>query len=261
MTSNDRPEHPSSAATSSDTSRDLATREREASAVSALVDRQFEPDELLEIVDRIAADPHLRRFYQHSRALGGLLESLQPTPREEAPAHVWRRIAERSGEPAGGGMRLAERRPRRTGSTWARFGSRLAIAAGIVAVVASSWLLLRGPDSRWDRLRESPLSVLETLDGAPEEGDSIAVEIGESDRMTEGRFVELATELLQADRRYRREMLRLISTVEETLQVEESAVGERRAPTEGFGRRDLGGELLDVLEGGTSPTRTSVRLR
>lgn len=168
-------------------------------AVSSLVDGALPQSELLPTLDHLLACPACRAFYRDARALGGLLappaahagpagETDGPAALEEpepsakgATEEVWRRIAAES---------TRRRLPVFTG--------RVARAAAVLLLAAGGW---------WAASRD--LAPLPGRGGAPRE-----VVLGAaSGQMSEARFVEIATEVLEAEPRYRREMLRVLAEV------------------------------------------------
>jgi predicted anti-sigma-YlaC factor YlaD len=157
--------------------------ERFEESLSALIDGELEPVELRPTADHLADCDACRTFYQRARALEeALLERASPGAAPAAPEHVWRRIrAERAASPVAG------RRPAR----WAPL-----VAAGLLLAVGLWATLSRGGPAR------SAGHVEVIVAGAPE-------------RMSEERFVALTTELLQADPRYHRKMLEVMSVVAE----------------------------------------------
>ena len=209
--------------------------------VSELLDGEIEVGRLFEVIDTIALDPTSRRFYLDSRALWGLTAAVEPTPHSEPPREIWERVAERSGERADGwkGARrrlgsgplnvssMASPQPRtlRSEQDSPGFGfPKLAAAAAVVAILFLALV--------WGR----DLVPLGRSNDAVDELAQIAV--GTSD-MTENRFIDLATEILQADRRYRLELTRLLSEVERSLVTDEATFERTSAPdyaeTEGLG--------------------------
>lgn len=202
--------------------------------ISALLDDQKVSQHLLASIDRIAGDDSARRYYLRARALEGLIDSLESPPRQEPPASVWSRIAaeaEVEVGPMGWGrapVRLPIPRASHPVRTW------LAAAVLVVlSVLAGAWWQQRSSD------RES----------AFDSGAQLAqIEIGaRSGEMTPNRFVDLAAEILEADRSYRRELLGLMVTIEremagEEISLEPSAGSDfdDRRGEEGRGSGDFG---------------------
>lgn len=231
---------------------ELTARERLEADLSALVDGELETERLLEVVDRLLDEPAAQRFYRRARALSGMVEAVDAAVRTEAPPEVWRRIAG-AVAPNTGSEEATEPQPRNGGAWRTRerrtFGAHLpgwaafAVAAALlVAVLATGWLLRRDTGS----LREPAQAA-----------DAIAsVDVGQGN-MTDSRFVQIATELLSADRHYRREMVDIIQTVEADLPAEMGSSEDER-PNEGV-ERSLDNPELDPTE--ASRRRENVDLR
>jgi putative zinc finger protein len=196
-------------------------------ALSSLLDGALPPGEVAETVDHLLDCPTCRAFYRDARALQAALARSGATaspassgmsaarvipisaPEGLASDEVWRRIEAESARRA--------RRARRP-AAWA-----LRVAAGLLLAVAAAW----GVSQQMGR-------------GAmPRE----VVLGGESGRMSQARFVEIATEVLEADPSYRREMLRVMREADEVAgseaPVDEGPASEheRTGAEEGAGRR------------------------
>lgn len=191
--------------------------------ISALIDGQLDPELLLATLDYLVNTPSARELYREARALDGLLQALGQAPARERPgADLWQRILAGSVEDSVEGS--ADTSPQPTASRFApaRLGAqsrRLLAAAAAVILVGVGLASLRVLESQRRPVPSARLSEL------PE------VVLGErSGEMSDDRFVALATELLQADPRYRREMLELMTAIEREplaeLTTEENRRGE-----------------------------------
>ena len=196
-------------------------------AISAIVDGALPSAEVPEALDHLLDCPSCRAFYRDSRALQRALArpagaagaaggsaplarvlpaaDLAPDEADEAD-EVWRRIEQES-----------TRRARRP-AAWA-----LRVAAGLLLAVAAVW----GATQQAGR------------DGARE-----VVLGGESGRMNQARFVEIATEVLEADPRYRREMLRVMQAADEVAGPEAPVDYGRGSEDEGTGAEEGTGSRL-----------------
>jgi len=178
--------------------------------LSALLDGEVAPGELLNSIDRLLESPRGQQFYRRNRRLGHALGRLrdQDTQPAEPPEDLWQRISAASKGQFG--------RQRWSVGEWLpRLAAAFLVAFGLWAVVGSTQL------SRPLLDRSGALELVLSEDRG---------------QMTESRFVELATELLKADQRYHREMLSVMRAVaEESLVAGDSdTVGE---PTERRERR------------------------
>ncbi len=213
-------------------------------SISALVDGEVESNRLLEVIDRIADTEDCRQFYRKARALSGLVAAAQPTATSRAPEHLWVAIAERAGltEPSATGRKRA--RWSRSISTGLRAlfsgqrGPVLATATALMALAGLTWigLNLDSPLSETSGRGSSRASTTATGSISTEEP---TIEIGSDPTMSDSRFMDLATEILQADRKYRQELLRLMSDVE-------SMSGPAEGLSEGF--RDDRSEALPATD-------------
>lgn len=208
--------------------------------LSALLDGELEPPESLPVVDHLLECSACRSFYRRGRALDELvLES----PREEhdtlPPGDVWRRIAAETGlERRGALLRFPERFVRTVtrSPAWARsLAALLVVAVGLALL--GLWLRapVPGPNG----------SMASGSENGSENGsgEMVLVELGEDEGdMTDDRFVELAAEILRADRRYHKKMLQVMSVVTEMGPVEEGTSDERQVRVRGQGARVSLGE-------------------
>ena len=123
----------------------------------------------------VADCPECREFLREIEGLGAFAESASESPRPAVPVPVTTRMPQR-GIP----------------------GARVLRAAAIVlAVLGGAWFAA----SSWTAPAASP--------------ESIRIELaGNRSAMDDRRFVELTTELLEADHRYRRTMLQVLRQIE-----------------------------------------------
>jgi hypothetical protein len=184
---------------------------------SAFVDDELGRDETVGLLDHLAVCDSCRLFYRQSRALG---EALSGSP---APAvlteSAWRRIEAR-----------AQRR-----SALPAWGLRA--AAGIVVAL----LLWQVSQLRLPPLEESKPTDVAFHDRAPaEEPGAGPIEVNLEDSkgtMSDGRFIELTSEVLRADRRYHVAMLQVLTEVNE-------ATGIARVSEESTSREGESGESV-----------------
>jgi hypothetical protein len=158
-----------------------------------------------------------------------MLTASQSQDAEPAPEDVWERIAAASGVT---GQRRTRWRELRRAPRWAA-----QLAAALIVGLALGWLLPRLP-----------------APALPEQAAAGEVDVVlEEDKgsMTDERFVELATEILRADRDYHRKMLEVMAVVTAVGRTEGS-VDEKQIYGEGARRISLGesgGEDSIVLSG------------
>lgn len=173
-------------------------------AASALLDGALPPAEVADTVDHLLDCPACRAFYRDARALQ---KALAPEREDE----LWRRIEAESAR--------RTRRARWTGA-WA-----LRAAAGLLLAVAVVW------------------GVSQQVGRGAMPREVVLGSESESGRMSQARFVEIATEVLQAKPTYRREMLRVMREADEVAgpeaPVDEGNASEDKATgaEEGAGRR------------------------
>jgi hypothetical protein len=195
--------------------------------ISALLDGELEPERVLPLLDALARDAGLRRFYQRARSLDAALLAGNLGP-EAAPAspRLWDRI--RAGMEAGtsspawwkGGWRGGTGLPRMV-----RVPAWTLGAAAAVFVVLLAW---RAAPDLSTRLRIGP-------GAAAESGGLIEVGLGSRpEAMNDRRFVELTAQLLEADPRYRRKMLQVMEEVRDAGFIAEGS-NESGRRTEGEG--------------------------
>lgn len=231
------------------------------SEVSALLDGELPHSRVLEVVDRLLDTSECRDFYRKSRALSGLVAATSTTAPERAPDHVWEKIAQEAGfdatdDGAAAAPGLLDHINQWL-SRWVQteVGPLVATAAILVALAGLTWVGLR--DGSSDRpggpgaTAGDPTSIVDgSMDG------SMTVRLGSDEDMSESRFIDLATEILQADERYRRELFKLMSDIEgRPTAVEGFSEGIRERSERGSNQSDgLGIEPLED-EGNSSRVR------
>lgn len=158
-----------------------------------------------ELLDHFVRCAECRRFYREARSLEGLVAVTEPeTAPEPAPEAVWEQIERRAGREPRPGRRGVE------GSGGISGWRRWAIAAAAALVVGIALPFVPWPAGGTDRAA-APIDIL------LEEN---------RDEMTETRFVELTTELLQADRKYHFAMQDVMEAVIEGSWESEGATSE-----------------------------------
>ena len=226
--------------------------------ISSLLDGEFERDQLLETLDFLVGTKDARQFYANARALQGLVEGAEGT---EARATVrpdptgWASLRERLHE---GPQRaevtsqavpfpLAEPSPtanEHSGPSWAM---GLAAAALLATV---GWLSVQFLDS-------VPKGSTPQETATVQESSAPQLTIGaEEGHMTDSRFIELATEIVEADRKYREEMLALMTAIQAPPMVESTSADTGSATS------SIDQELArqDRREGQPAADRNRVRL-
>jgi predicted anti-sigma-YlaC factor YlaD len=153
------------------------------SLVSTWLDRELERPGAEEMLDHLVRCAGCRRFYRQARALSGLVVASAFSPANiEVDPGLWRRIERKSGL----------RSPRQVSGWAVRVAALLVVAAGLTTAV-------------W---RSRDAGVASSL---PSE---VQVELERNrEAMTEGRFLELTTELLESDRRYHLAMYEVMGQV------------------------------------------------
>lgn len=163
-------------------------------ALSAVVDGELDSVDLLPSLDHLADCPSCREFYRQARRLDGAVLAFEASRDSEAPPPaVWERIAESGAPPA-------------PASTRGRWLPRL---AAVLVVGFGIWALQRMPAS------PRPAAT----------GEVEVVLASDGGRMDDARFVELATEVLEADRTFHRKMLEVMTAVTE-YESREGSLGE-----------------------------------
>jgi hypothetical protein len=147
--------------------------------LSALLDGELDAREALPAVDHLTECRRCREFWRGARAL----QAAAASPRLASP-----------GPPADGWRRIEAAVERRRHRAWAgRIAAALVVGLGLLLA-----------------LRPAPLFELEPEPGPP--AAAIEIRAGSGD-MSERRFVELTTELLQADPDYHTKMLEVMRQV------------------------------------------------
>ena len=227
-----------------ESSRNDKLEEQYQGKISALVDGQLHEDDLLAVIDYLVRTPDAQDFYKSARALDGLVQATgQAAPRETPNVTLWERIEHSARQPAGSELdgrlqastELAENsltEPEEPGlgrsatqdASQPR-GPLFAIAAAaLLAVVALLSYRVWQQAPRSDQLSETEWAERVATSESSEVADDLeAVTVGSRpDAMSDTRFLALARELLEADRRYRDEMLLLMESVREKPMVEHS---------------------------------------
>jgi hypothetical protein len=219
----------------------LSEAERLEIDLSALVDGELEPQRLLSLIDRLVDEPAARRFYRRVRALDGLVEAVEPLPRAEAPNEVWQRIAAATGQTPGALPFRARRGPRLAPKILAPL---VAAAAVVIAISLGVWT---------NRERAPGAPAVEEGAAAVESDITIGAREGQ---MTDERFLALATEILEADQHYRREMVEIIQLVESALPSEMGSAEPSRLGEE----TSLVSDEIDTVPDGRVDRDLDVRL-
>jgi len=184
--------------------------------VSAWLDGELERAEQRGMLDHLMRCARCRDFYLEARALSGLLAVAgAPAAAEQPSPEVWERIersalSERSARDRGRG------RAPWPGLAWARrvpIGA-FAAAAAVLLVVLAAYVA-----RPWSR--EVPPTA------------GTAIRIGDdAGRMNDARFVELTTEVLRADRRYRAAFYEVMRQVAQDTADNEASVDLRQPEAE-----------------------------
>ncbi len=176
---------------------------------SALIDGELTPSATLATVDHLLACPSCAELYRAGRRLDSALEAARDSGRAgELPAGLWERI-ESAGSPVSDDAPVTVMRPRRRLPRW------LLQAAAVLVVVGAGWWAGRS----WPEPRPADDGVLQ-----------VVVE-GDRGSMDDQRFIQLATELLRADRRYHVKMEEIMAAVNHHTVISEGG-GEGPAPLE-----------------------------
>jgi hypothetical protein len=152
--------------------------------LSAIMDGELTGEKLLESIDALVETGELRSFWRDSRSLQKALAAPQAGLIEAPPDSLWDNVEYATGKQRAKVFQLNKVSPQ----VWAA-------AASIVLIFS--------------------LTVAGLLRGTfPEQANAKTIQLGQNDgRMTEDRFIDLTTELLQADSRYHRKMLEVMQTV------------------------------------------------
>ena len=201
-------------------------------SLSALIDGELEAPEQLPAVDHLLTCASCQDFYHQARALGSMVVSATAHNTEAAPLMVWGRIATEAGLSESGTS--ASSGKARVLAFWRNKPRYVpgALQLAAVLIVAVGLWLLRSVVLDTPRSGSSGYS-----------GEGVVEVVLEQNRgsMSDERFLELTTELLQADRDYHRKMLQIMSAVDELAarpegSGDEPALGLRRtADAEGEG--------------------------
>lgn len=255
------------------TPQDTSVQEADLRRISSLIDGELDSNRLLEVIDRIADTEDCRGFYRKARALSGLVAAAEPAAPTPAPASIWSAIAQQTGlEPQrskrSGGLRqrLSNWLPGDLSNNLGNWNRRPQIATAsmavlLIALAGLTWVGLDrrnldpngGPVERLT-LASSENDSVENLSVDPEGG--VQIQLGSNLDMNDSRFIDLATEILRADQRYRRELLRLMSDIEQS----------SLSPTEGLGegysnRSDGSGSPEDLERDALGGSDSRVRVR
>lgn len=214
-------------------------------AVSSLIDGELPAERHLDVIDHLVDCDRCRIFYRRARVLGAWTAAAESEGDESLPEGLWARIATAANEapqetneahqtPAG--ARAA------ADPTWRTWLPSLAAALLLAVGLWTAGAL--GPFGNDIAKQIANRPAGDGIGGDPVGGGrqagALEVELeGDRGRMTEDRFVALATEVLRADRRYHLEMLEIMSTVTAATGVREGFSGDRddrdepseRAPT------------------------------
>ena len=165
--------------------------------VSSWLDDELDRADQIEMTDHLVRCAGCRGFYREARALEGLVAVVRKPGRSAAPSQeLWSKIETSAGRR---GKVLAFRQRIRTRAWQA--------AAAVVLAVGLGLVLLNGPGT----------PTLETA--------SIDVQLGSgSGEMTEARFVELTTEMLRAEPRYRNALFQVMQQVVRETGVQEASL-------------------------------------
>ncbi len=206
--------------------------------LSAVMDGELTGEELLESIDALVESGELRGFWRDSRSLQKTLTKSQNVLVETPPDSVWENVQTATRKQRAKIFKLSGASPQ----VWAAAASILLIFSLTLAG------FLRGT--------------------IPEQANARTVQMGAHDgEMSEDRFIELTTELLQADSRYHRKMLEVMQTVNSQVYGINGDVrsDEGRAQneynldnTQGAGQDDISDTNPEVPDQGTEePARNS----
>ncbi len=187
--------------------------------ISALMDGELERDETLRVIDRLLEDSDCREGYLEMRRLTTVVAAAEIPG--SLPERAWKTIRSKTGLDA----------PVRSWA-WLRPIPVPAWMLGAAAVLVLSLLV-------WTNV---PTEVDPGVRFQP----GVTIEVGSNeDAMTDQRFVELTTEILQADRRYHRKMLEVMNEIEGNTFIAEGSNSDARrvVPEGGRERRDSDPEI------------------
>ncbi len=156
-------------------------------AISELLDGNLEREQTLNLIDRLLQDERSREFYLKGRVLDKRLDEMRDRVVEKPMSgSLWKRILVKSGLPA----------PPRSWTS--RVPAWIPTLAAAILVLALGLTLYRGLFSN------DPLDTDRVLEVALESRAGI---------MTDQRFLRLAKELLESDRKYQMKMLEVMKEV------------------------------------------------
>lgn len=206
--------------------------------LSAALDGELESGRCLGVLDHLTDCRDCRSFYRQARTLEGMLEAAGRVPAtQELPAGGWRGVVERLPSPSAADDR-------------GRVPFQVAAAAAVTLFIVMAVVLAPLP-------RRPAREVGTTSLEAEQDAELAAVVVGSRrGRMSEERFLALAKEILESDRRYRREIVDLLTAVESEVPSERTT--EESAPT-AEGERPRGESAWDPLEG--ESRESDVRIR
>ncbi len=175
--------------------------------VSALVDGELDAVETPRVLDHLLACASCASFYRSARKLNRLvrprlaeLETGSPADALPLPKGGWDRIAQAIRREKKGDGKAATLHPLYRSRTLLALAALLVLSAGLWSLRSS----LPGGAGRSEGGEEVVPGSLEV---------TLGERAGKADGMTDRRFLEIATELIAADRRYQREMLRVMNAV------------------------------------------------
>lgn len=245
--------------------------------ISSLIDGELDVTRLLEVIDRIADTEDCRSFYRKSRALSGLVAAAEPAANVTAPTAIWSTIAARTGLEPAKRPHPADRRRLTEGwkTLFALFAKPktpnrrhlLAALTTMVLLLALSGLTWVGLSRQGNEANiastniastEPPMAFTQGATPSASE-ENVLIQLGSNLNMNDSRFIDLATEILQADRRYRRELLRLMSDIEQSSASPSEGLGEGYSNSSG-GTGPIEGLERDALGGSGSNSRVRVRM-
>lgn len=205
--------------------------ERTEESISALVDLEFERDELLPLIDRLVVSPELRRYYKASRDLDALVLDAAQGTSESVDEALWDRI------------RL-EAQPTSRKQLFGRRAGWLATAAVFALAAVAVWMAR-------DEAALPP-TIADAVPFATGDGEAIEVVLeSDAEGMSDRRFVEMTAELLASDRRYHRKMREILDLIDRQGGGFEGSRERPRTITD----PEASGALEAVLPGGETRSR------
>jgi predicted anti-sigma-YlaC factor YlaD len=188
-------------------------------SLSVLIDGELESAELAPTIDHLVRCASCRAFYRDARALDEMvLDSAAVSVVAPPSDAIWSRIRVES-----------DLRPPARSVRGARWSVWAAVAASTFLVAVGLWAVTIRTSGRV----------------TPAETGPVVVVLGqEAGRMSDERFVELATELLRADPQYHRRMLEVMDLVTQEPVEREGSVERRRGDVR---RKPATGEDREAL--------------